>query len=322
MVKRFVKHVIPVIIGNSKNTRNVGKVDLAQSQSQLEKSLNKIKEQLGLKYHNEFQSQNVSVEQIHLDVTLYDSEKRTMKAPNIVPIPKFTFNSNDFPLTTEEVRSAPSEFPESRYPIVNIKKHPICKDYRELKGPNSDLYTLAILRGLGKQKSLYKCKWFSLNYWHSTTYLGKILKSRPGIMILCHNWNIFNSNSQITGNVPASIQNKSYPFKFSVYRAKLRKIIRKHFLDIYLQNPKLAANYDGFYRFSCTLYPRTDDDLQDLIKNIKIALNKLSELDLKNQEITQKELSKMPWYDINRVLSRNNVPVLGPSSFIKNKKSR
>lgn len=303
-----VKHVVPYIVATRKAQRHV--------QADLQEALVKVRKQLDVACDSaEYTEDQSRCKSREIPLLTYPDElkKRLGKKffTKYTPIPRFSFNIEDFPISATEMKYASSEFPESRYPIVK-NNAPICTNFKEMKGPNSDLYTLAVLRGVTKQKSLHKCKWFTFNYWHSDTYLGKILKSRPGMMVICHNFNIFNNTTIIKGNIPSSMQNTSYPFKFSVYRTKLRKLLRKHFMELYLRDEAFANMFDGFYRFSCTLYPLTESDLEDFINHITICLEKVSKLDLVTmKKAASKEESKIPWHEVKKILSRNNVSPVG-----------
>ena len=300
-----LKHVVPYIAASRRVQGPVNGVNLHQILGRVKKQLNVDDDS-----NNGVSGENESQNTIPL-LAYSDKVLKKQEIPKYTPIRKFSFNNEDFPISATKLKYAPSEFPESRYPIVK-RDTPICTDFRQLKGPNSDLYTLAVLRGITRQKSLYKCKWFTFNYWHSSTYLGRILKSRPGIMLVCHNFNIFNSNVEIKGNIPSSIQNSSYPFKFSVYRTKMRKLLRKHFMELYLRDEQFAKTFDGFYRFSCVLYPLTDRELEDFIQHIALCLEKVSKIDLNSvKNAALKDDSKIPWHEVSKVLSRNNVSPVG-----------
>lgn len=227
--------------------------------------------------------------------------------PEFKPIEKFTFDGKKYQVTSTEMKNAKSEFKESKYTLIK-NNEPICRDYKLLKGPNSDLYTIAFLKGISKQKSIHKCKWFTFNYWHSNSYLGKVIKSRPGIMIICHNTHMFNKNATISGSIPSSIQNTSYPFKFSVNRSRIRKLVRKHFLTLYLKNESYAEKFDGLYRFSCYQFPESLSEVRDLVANIKICLEKVSKLDENHfKKSAMVDDSKVPWREVNRILLRNEI---------------
>lgn len=311
-----LKHVVPYISASRRVQGPVNSVNLHQILHRIKKQLNVDDDfDNGVLGENELENTTIPL------LVFSDKVLKKQEIPKYTPIRKFSFNNEDFPISATKLKYAPSEFPESRYPIVK-KDTPICTDFRQLKGPNSDLYTLAVLRGITRQKSLYKCKWFTFNYWHSTTYLGRILKSRPGIMLVCHNFNIFNSNVEIKGNIPSSMQNSSYPFKFSVYRTKMRKLLRKHFMELYLRDEQFAKTFDGFYKFSCVLFPLTDGELEDFAQHIALCLEKVSKIDLKGvKDAALKDNNKLPWHEVSKILSRNKTSTAGiVPPFIKGKK--
>lgn len=295
------KYVIPVV-------SNLGKIR-NDSSIKLSDSIQKVKKQLNLNSPDENTDnrfKNINVEgfnTVEIPLLTYKTPN-LIKLPHFEPIKKFKLKSEDFLISDKELKQAKTSFPDSRFSIIK-NDEPLFKEYTQLKGPNSDLYTIGLLNGLTKQKHLYKCKWFTFNYWHSNTYMGQIVKSRPGIMIICHNANIFNLDSKISGNIPSTIQNSSYPFKSSVYRSKLRKLVRKMFLELYLEDEGFAETFDGFYRFSFTLYPQTGEDQDDLRANIKASLNKLSNSNIKNKSSNMNH--RIPWGDVRKILTRNNV---------------
>lgn len=295
------KYIVPVI-------SNVGK-DKNDSLIKLSDSIQTVKKQLGINFADENTDnnfKNINAENFNaLEVPLLSYKTPTLiNLPDFEPIKKFKFKSKSFSISNKELKQAKSEFPDSKFSIVK-KDEPLCEDYTQLKGPNSDLYTIGLLNGFTKQKCVHKCTWFTFNYWHSNTYMGQIVKSRPGVMIICHNVNIFNVDSKINGNIPNSIQNSSYPFKSSVYRSKLRKLVRKIFIELYLKDKDFAETFDGLYRFSFTLYPETERDIDDLKENIKICLNKLSNYNIKN--ISPNTNYRIPWGEVKKILTRNRV---------------
>lgn len=297
---KSLRHAIPVIRGTIKGR------DKSKGLSQ---ALEKVKGQLKLKYENHFSAPADYSQKDSIDLSIMPFSKPFDETtlPPFKPIERFRFNGEDFKVTDKEISSAPSEFPESRFPIVT-KSSPLCTDYKMLKGVNSDLFSIYMMKGSVKSKSLHKCKWFVFQYFHSTSFLGSIMKSRPGVLVTCHNSRVFNFDGQVRGKLPALIQNSSYPFKFAVYRTKLKKLLRKHFLELYLKDTDFAERYDGLYKFSANLYPKTEADVNDFVTNLKTCLRKVRKIDL---DILEKqyelENSKMPWRDINKVLLRNGI---------------
>lgn len=311
MVAKYVKHVVPFLSARTVNLKN------QQSQLELERSLSKVKNQLGLNFVNDYANKDPEIlDDKEWNLPLVQIPKASIEHEKIVLQEKFRFNIEDYPITKDELNRAPSDFPDSIYPIIKATEEPICTDYRKLKGPNNDLYSLGMLRGLIKQKPIHKCKWFSFNYFHSTTYAGKILKSRPAVMIICHNFSIFNTNLNVKGALPTSVQNRAYVFKYAINRTRMKKLYRKKFLDLYLEDKEYAKTFDGLYRFTCGLYPRTDDDIEDLIVNLKTCLRKVSNLDL--DKAFKENDRKLPIYEINKIFTKNCVSVPFPSAKQKN----
>lgn len=288
-----VKHVVPFL----------GVARPGGTGSALHTALQRVKRQLNL---DDKETKPASEQQLDL---IQFPQTAALVLPDYKPIGRFTFNKKAYIISEDDLKKAPSDFPESKFFIFqNIKNEKICTNYKELKGTNNDLYSIAMARGLTKQKPLHKCKWFVFNYWHSSTYVGKIIKSRPGILIVCHNHKIFNTETTLKGKIPSDIQNTSYPFKFAVYRSKLKKLMRKHFLNLYLKNMNFAKTFDGLYNFSCSMYPRTNEELTDFIQNLQICIDNVSQLDLnKIQKLASKDNAKIPWYEVRRVFSRNNM---------------
>lgn len=304
---RKIKHVIPVIKGHVKP---------AQERPKLDECLNRLKSQLDISYSNRFvDSGRMGFGVSKLEVDVYDGAPERVMLPSFEPIRSFKYDARDYPIPENRLKSAPFEFAESKFPIVD-KNTPICTDAKLLKGVNNDLFVVAFAKGLTKKRSLHKCKWFFFNYWHSSTFCGSILKSRPGVMVTCHNTHIFNSTSEITGKIPSEIQNTSYPFKYAVYRTRVKKLTRKAFMDHYLKNRKVSERYDGLYKFSVSLYPTTESEIEDFKKNIELCIDKVSKIDLAALEKEGRtDFAKLPQYKINRVLSRNNISTIFKNSF-------
>lgn len=232
----------------------------------------------------------------------------------------FKFESAKYMPSPQELKKAPASFPDSRHRIVD-QNTPLCTNYKALKGPNNDLLMLVSQRGSGRKKSLHRCKWFSFNYWHTNSFQGSILKSKPGILVTCHNNFVFNCASNISGEIPMQIQNTAFPFKSAVYRTRVKKLMRKQFLDIYLRNEEFANTFYGLYKFTVLLYPRTDEEIEDVTKNIEICLRKVAQMDMNaaKREADQ-ELQRLPWFEVNRILEKNNVqnfPLRKPKSTYK-----
>lgn len=312
MKAKFIKYTVPFVgIGKTK--------DLASTVSLCE-SLENTKAKLHLKYENT----------LPIDPNLYSNTEAVIfvtppkhfKLPSITPMERFQIDDSDFQISPEELRNAPYEFPDSTTALIT-KNTPLCTDYTELKGVNNDLYVIGQLKGLGKKRTTYKCEYFSLTYWHSSSYFGHIMKSRPGVMVQCHNTNLFNSKTPIKGMVPTILQNRTHPFKFAVYRTKMKKILRRKFLNAFMENESLKQNYAGFFRFLCYLYPESKLDLEDFEKHLVNALKRVSELDLKELEKESDHInSKIPWYDVNKILSRNNITDFGITRQLPKKQKR
>jgi hypothetical protein len=126
--------------------------------------------------------------------------------------------------------------------------------------------------------------------------------------VMCHNNFVFNSASTITGEIPKQIQNTAYPFKSAVYRTRVKKLIRRHFMDLYLRDQEFANQFYGLYKFTVSLYPRTEEEVDDLVKNIVLCLGKVSQMSPRaSKRDAEEDLKKLPWFDVNRILERNNV---------------
>jgi hypothetical protein len=233
-----VKHFIPLVKGSVE--KSISETQIPK----LENVLEKLKAQLGLKYSNDHKTFGRCNKGQEIELPEYNQTPKINFQHLLKTVPKFHFRAEDYPISKSEMDSAPYVFPDSKHPII-CQNTPICTNYKELKGPNNDLYALASIRGLTKKKGLHKCKWFLFHYWHSSSFFGNIIKSRPGIMAICHNFNLFNSPNQILGHLPAIMQNTSYPFKYSVNRTRLKKLLRKKFLELYLKDIEVSKSFDG-----------------------------------------------------------------------------
>lgn len=222
-------------------------------------------------------------------------------------IGRFQFDLIKYKPSPQELQNAPFQFADSKHSFIT-KDTPLCTDCKLLRGPNNDLLALAMQRGSGRGRNLHKCKWFTFHYWHTNSFLGNIIKSKPGIVVMCHNYFVFNSASTITGEIPKQIQNTAYPFKSAVYRTRVKKLIRRHFMDLYLRNQEFANQFYGLYKFTVSLYPRTEEEVNDLVKNIVLCLGKVSQMSPRaSKKDAEEDLKKLPWFDVNRILERNNV---------------
>lgn len=313
MTLRLPKYKVPFI--------GIGKGKECASNRLLADSIENVKAKLKLHYKNDFPS-NVNTFS-HFETLISVKSPKNVELPPVTPIGRFQINDSDFEITPEELENAPYEFPDSTTSLIT-KDTPICTDYTKLKGVNNDLYAIGQLKGLGRKKPIYKCEWFTLTYWHTSSYFGHIMKSRPGVMVQCHNTNLFNSKTAIKGNVPTNLQNRSHPFKFAVYRTRMKKILRKLFLNIFLKDEKLKQDYTGFFRFSSYLYPENKSDLKSFEENMFKALKRVSKLDLQELERESEQInSKIPWYEVNRILSRNGVTDFGiDRKLFKNQKKK
>lgn len=311
MPSRAVKHVVPFIrIGSSQG---------CVARNHLKDSIETLKTQLNLKYKNNFptlQKDSAKVD-FEADITVVPDTSKTVMFPEVTSIGKYKFDPSKYPIPEKELSNAPYEFPDSIIPLVS-KETPLCTNYKQLKGVNNDLYVVGQLKGIGKKKPVYKCEWFSLTYWHSSSYFGQITKSKPGVMVQCHNINVFNSKTPITGEVPSIILNRSYPFKYAVYRTRMKKLLREKFLNMFLQIDKLNQNYTGLFRFYSYLYPESKDDVKGFEEHLSRALQRVSKLDLEELSVESEQINaRIPWYDVNRILSRNGITNFGLKRQIK-----
>lgn len=311
MVVGKVKHLVPLIKGVGNNV---------EIMTGLQPTLQKVRNHLRLEYPSKFSEPNNNV--LEFDTLEFKPTLKLNNEVSIKQLPKFKFKAQDYKFTQDEMKNAPYLFPDSKFPIVS-KDTPICTDYTQVKGPNNDLYAIAILRGTTKKKALHTCKWFIFHYWDTSSYFANIIKSKPGVMIICHNFNLFNINKKITGDIPSQMQNTAYPFKYAVYRTRVKKLLRKNFMDLYWKDKQFAEKYCGFYKFSVSVYPETKEDVTNFIENLQICLDKISKFDANAlKEESKKELLKIPWNEVDKILKRNHVKNFAFQHIIDKKRDK
>ena len=291
---KVIRHIVPQIRPIVKKVDDVNAWDAIGNFWKAMKKSN-------ISYENPQNNQDDSIEIIQFEKAVPPT------IPPFTPIGRFEFDEKIYEATPEEVENAPFEFPESRSNIVG-RNTPICRDFTQLKGANNDFFCMAISRGLTRKPAMFKSKWFVFHYYHSDSFLGNIVKSRPGVLVSCHNTNIFNTQLQIKGEIPKSIRKSAFPFKSSVYRTNLKKFLRKSFLDLYLKDESFAKKYNGLYEFSINLYPENEEEKKEFIEHLALCLKDVAK---KTKPMSERdiqwELSRLPWYDVQRVLKRNNV---------------
>lgn len=315
MASKGLKHIVP-LVGPCKASLIHG--------SLLQESIEKLKKQLNLQYENTFPSKisQTQTGNTEIDLIVREDVSNKIELPKFVPIKKFVFDAKKYKISETELENAPYEFPDSTVPLVSSNTK-VCTDYKQLKGVNNDLYIIAILKGISKKKAIYRCDWFTLTYWHSTSYFGQITKSKPGVMVQCQSTTSFNSKKPVKGEIPTILLNRAHPFKFAVYRTRMKKLLRMKFMNIFNDNETLRQKYHGLFRFYTYIYPETEEDIKKFEADLEKALVRVSKLDITELDQEAEQInSKIPWYDVNKILTRNGVTDFGIKRTFKKKREK
>ncbi|KAH3669293.1 hypothetical protein OGAPHI_001414 [Ogataea philodendri] len=209
-----------------------------------------------------------------LVVSLFENKQETY--PPIEEVQRFHFNRYKYPVTQDELDAVPGLIPCSPIGVVTPNT-PYIQSLQELKGVQSNLYSLAIETRMTTRRPIYKCEFFTLSFYPESSFVGRIRKSKPAILFSFDQTSLFNNPdamAQLKGCNIGIDTVKFHPFSLSVHRTKTTKFYRKTFFKYCMEN-NMREKYDGVYKFHLFIRPVTTADFVRLDRCIAEALQSL-----------------------------------------------
>ncbi|GMG39753.1 unnamed protein product [Ambrosiozyma monospora] len=325
---KYQNHTVPIIrpelINHNENNstnndqnenKEANSSNIFTTRTDLKTAVRKVCSQLRIKI-NSGKSRQYKIPIFTKNTTTEEQEKELHEIP-IIKQRKFRFNENNYKPTESELQSAPYTPP----PRINIftvtDTTPPATSSKQLKGLNSDLFNLAFKNRFCHQKHIYKCKFFSLNYWYTSHFMGKARKSKPGVAFMMLDLGMLNSLDLKISDPPNAMKMNYRPLKRKVEASKTRKLIKKLFFGEF-QKFDMIKDRDGMYMFKVGVVAHTAEEKEMLKADIQKALMRVRSLKqdaLKHTAAVDDR--KLNWREVWNVCDGLGVPRIEPSTSVQ-----